>query len=235
MEYNKENYFIPYPLEQLKSRLRKKHDVTWKKVDVLIKDYVKTDGSGYLNLNRLLFKKMNSNISLKELTKEEQEEFEIELNKLDVRFEPILFLIEKMSANEKRKLFLEMLEDGINFIGKQKKEIRKFVVEKKEWSDLDSLIYSYLEYLLSAVKLFVAIMDEVEEKKVDKTFQFLGINLTIYGTVIVGYFDGLLERDVLIRRMSELSVFTTPPQRRQSKVIKSLISGLIEVMPCPES
>lgn len=234
MEVTIDNRFIPYPLEQLKFNLRKKHDKSWVKIDQLIEDYVKSNGTGYLKLSNLLVKQMESELSFTEISKSDEEDFKAEIDKLDERFKPIDDLLQNLSPQERRGLFLKRYESMITSLSGVKKAVLKAAVQKEEWSELDPLIYGYFEYFLGFMQTIVKLLSDVPNEKIDETIAIFGIAVALYGAVFLGYSNNTLSKDNLNARMSEISTIADPAYKKVPKKVTRLVEKSLEVAPCPK-
>ncbi len=232
LSYERDNIFLPYPLNQLSRKLRKEQSNFRPVIDSLIDNYVKESGEGYLKVNDLFLKLLeDEENNLQTFNRHDDDELKIELERIDKGFQPAFKLIEELSWNQKKELFL----DNFEFLAKVLREMRikhlEWLKEKEEPKQIDYLMYTYLSHLNSLMEFVAAKVREAGKEEMDQSI-FIGVwSTVIYGSLVTAYFSGKLKEDVLLKRASEIAVAFEPSYRKINKRVRKALEDVSDTVP----
>lgn len=222
--------FFGLPLDKLYRLEMKERHKEWPIVKGILDKYYRENSPELERVIESLLKLMELEISPKVIKDEEVKTYFETFKQVDNKFGKINKLIENLSKEEKKELYLSYSEDLITKLKKKViPAINNHVLRKEEWDYNDPLIVPYLNQLLS---LIIELRDTIRKAKgnqVDNITLTFSVLVGFYSIVLYGYVRGKLVPDITTKRYAELVARVGPVIPKVNEKTRSLQAEMSSV------
>lgn len=230
----KNDIALVFPLKELERSLQKKHSSQGPLVEKLIDEFVTENGPGYFKLTDLLLKMMEADLNIYEFTKDDIEDLKSQINNLDKKFGYIDKIMDRMPKRERRDLWLDRYNNIMTLLSKKTSLVHDFLISKQDPNEVDILFFSYYLNFVRLTGNLTQKIKEADEENFEKILPVINIVMLLYAPLLVGYTNQRLKKEVLIERLSELSIFNDSMPHKIKRSIRPLLDISEGIPACPE-
>ena len=112
--------------------------------------------------------------------------------------------------------------------------VSSLIPGKQDPNEVDILFFSYYLNFVRLTGNLTQKIKEADEENFEKILPVINIVMLLYAPLLVGYTNQRLKKEVLIERLSELSIFNDSMPHKIKRSIRPLLDISEGIPACPE-